>query len=343
MKQTRFALLSALLGVLLCAASPTTAQLKLLAFNYGIPNSDQTVIYVAQDLGLYKKAGLQPTFYLFQSGAPLLAGLKGQSIDVTTTGLAIVYALGEHIPLKVLFWAANDGVGEGLVVNQKSDLRSYNDVTTKTRIAAASGTCAQVALYMMSQRLGIDYAKLAVSNIPAPLMEKAFSSNSIDAGIAWSPYSFSLREAGYPIVDFDPAYTLAGGDCPRMTAVRPAFLQAHPEIATKLIEVEVLAKEAIERNPQVAITALVKHLALTASVAREDYEDNYLKRPTFKEQLSRSSPYSMTSRNSGLVRKLFIAGQALYKAKSIPEAVPMNVIQDAVDPSYLAAYQKSHR
>src|SRR5579885_2779033 len=147
MLRTRFAISAALLAVLLCAASPTAVQQRPLAFNYGIPKSDQTAIYVAQDLDLYKKVGLQPTFYLFQSGAPLLAGLKSQSIDVTTTGLAIMFALGQHIPLKLLFWSANDGAGEGLVANQKSDLRSYNDITTKTRIAAASGTCAQVALY----------------------------------------------------------------------------------------------------------------------------------------------------------------------------------------------------
>lgn len=339
----RFAVFAALLAVLLCAASRPIAQQKPLAFNYGIPNSDQTAIFVAQDLGLYKKVGLQPTFYLFQSGAPLLAGLKSQSIDVTTTGLAIMFALGQHIPLKLLFWSANDGVAEGLVVSQKSDIRSYNDVSTKTRLAAASGTCAQVALYMMSKRLGLDYAKLNVTNIPAPLFRNAFLSDSIDAGIAWSPYSFQLRDEGYPIVDFDPAYTLAGGDCPRMTAVRPAFLQSHPEIGTKLVEVEALAKAAIERNPQVAIDALMKHLSLSATVAREDYENNYLKRPTFEEQLSPSSPYSMTSKNSGLARKMFLAGQALYHAKSIPEEVPMSVIQDAIDPSYLQAYQKSHR
>ncbi|MGH7683139.1 MAG: ABC transporter substrate-binding protein, partial [Vulcanimicrobiaceae bacterium] len=152
-----------------------------------------------------------------------------------------------------------------------------------------------------------------------------------------------LKEDGFPIVQFDPAYTVPGGDCPRTTAVRPAFLSAHPEIATKLIEVEVLAMEAIKKNPQLAINALMKHLSLTESVARADYENNYLKRPTFEEQVSPSSPFSMTAKDGGLAKKLFLAGQALYEAKSIPEPVPMSVIQDSIDASFLIAYEKSHK
>lgn len=340
--RNRLAVFAAVLALLLSTAAPGPAQQSMLDFNYGIPNSDQTAIYVAQDLGLYEKVGLHPKFYLFQSGAPLLAGLKSDSIDVTTTGLAIMFALGQHIPLKMIFWVANDGQAEGLVANPKSGIKSYKDVNTKTRIGAASGTCAQVALYMMSKKLGIDYSQLNVTNIPAPLFHNAFLSNSIDAGIAWPPYSFGLRQDGFPIVNFDPAYTIPGGDCPRMTAVRPAFLQAHPDVASKLIEVEVLAAEAIKRNPKLAIDALMKHLSLPESVARADYENNYLKRPSFQEQVASSSPYSMTAKNGGLAEKLFLAGQALYATKSIPEAVPMNVIQDSIDPSYLEAYLKSH-
>lgn len=336
----RLLFLALLVPLLLLSAAPTAPQGAALDFNYGIPSSDQTAIYVAQDLNLYAKAGLNPKFYLFASGAPLLAGLKSQSIDVTTTGLAIMFALGQHIPLKLLFWVANDGIAEGLIANPKSGIKSYKDINPSRRIGAASGTCAQVALYMMSKKLGVDYSKLNVINIPAPLFHNAFLSNSIDAGIAWSPYSFALRQDGFPIVDFDPAYTVPGGDCPRLTAVRPAFLQAHPEIGTKLVQVETLAAQAIARNPQVAVNSLMKHLSIPESVARADFEGNYLKRPTFAQQLDPNSPYSLTSKNGGLAQKLYLAGQALLATKSIPEAVPMSDIQAAIDPSYLKSAVK---
>lgn len=339
----RFALVVLFVGMIAGSAAPAIPQPALLEFNYGIPTSDQTAIYVAQDLNLYEKAGLKPKFYLFQSGAPLLAGLKSENLDVTTTGLAIMFALGQHIPLKLLFWVANDGGSEGLIANPKSGIKSYKDITPAKKVGAASGTCAQVALFMMAKKLGIEYSKLNVVNIPAPLLHNAILSDSIDAGIAWSPYSFALRADGFPLVNFDPDYTIPSGDCPRLTAVRPGFLKSHPEIGTKLLQVEALAEEAIARDPQVAINALVKHLSLTEAVARADYQGSYLKRPTFEQQLDPSSPYSLTSKDGGLAQKLFLAGQALFETKSVPEAIPMSEIQAAIDPSYLKAYMASRK
>ena len=58
----------------------------LLEFNYGIPTADHATVFVAQDLNLFEKAGLKPKFFYFQSGAPPLAGLKSESLDVVTAG-----------------------------------------------------------------------------------------------------------------------------------------------------------------------------------------------------------------------------------------------------------------
>src|SRR6185437_2647834 len=63
-------------------------QSKPLKFNWGLPTADYYALYVAKDQGLFKEAGLAPEFFFFPSGAPLLAGLKSESLDVITTGLA---------------------------------------------------------------------------------------------------------------------------------------------------------------------------------------------------------------------------------------------------------------
>ena len=60
-----------------------------LEINYGYTTADHVNIYVAQDLGLFEKAGLKPKFFAFPSGAPLLAGLKSESLDVVTAGLGL--------------------------------------------------------------------------------------------------------------------------------------------------------------------------------------------------------------------------------------------------------------
>jgi len=336
-----------LLTAFVCALAMTigAAQAQnapLLEFNYGIPTADHVTVFVAQDLNLFEKVGLKPKFFYFQSGAPLLAGLKSESLDVVTAGLALTFAIGQKIPLKFIFWEANNAAGEGLIVDPKSGIASYKDIAKAKKIGAASGTCAQVSLYLMARKLGIDYASLNVVNIPAPLFRNSFLSGSIDAGVAWPPYSLQLKSEGFPIASFDEEYTPTGGACPGLTAVRPAYLKQHPEIGVKLVQVEALAREAMAKNPQVGIDAFVKHLSVTPEVAKATLERECCGRvPSFADQLDPHSPYSMTSKDGGLAGKLQLASDILYATKAIPEKIPLSAIQEAIDPTYIREYVKS--
>lgn len=320
------------------ASGNAAAQGAPLEFNYGYTTADHVTLYVAQDLNLFEKAGLKPNFFTFPSGAPLLAGLKSESLDVVTAGLGFAFALGQKIPLTMLYWNSNDSTGEGLVVDAKSGIKSFQDIGKATKIGAASGTCAQVALFLMGKKVGIDYPKFNIVNLPAPLLRNAFLSNSIDAGIAWSPYSMMLDAEGYKVVSWDSEYTPPGGLCPRTTAVRPAFLKAHPEIGLRLLQVDAMASEAVAKNPQVAYDAVAKRLSLTPAVAKAAVDRVYMQRPTYAQQLDPASPYSLTSKDGGLAGKYLQATQVLFETKSIPEPVPMSVIQGAIDPTYLKQF-----
>ena len=335
-------------GVMMLAALvalPATAQgtTAPLEFNYGYTTADHVNLYVAQDLGLFEKAGLKPKFFTFPSGAPLLAALKSESLDVVTAGLGFAFALGQKIPVTMLFWNSNDSTGEGLVVDAKSGIKSFQDIGKAQKIGAASGTCAQVALYLMAKKVNLDYAKLNIVNIPAPLFRNSFLSNSIDAGIAWSPYSVMLDAEGYKVVNWDTDYTPPGGLCPRTTAVRPSFLKTNPEIGVKLLQVDAMASDAVAKNPQLAIDTIVKRLSLSPEVAKAAIERVYMKRPSYAQQLDPASPYSMTSKEGGLAGKYQLATQVLFETKSIPEPVPMSAIQDAIDPTPLKKYMESTR
>ena len=316
-------------------AQSTAAPLE---FNYGYTTADHVNLYVAQELNLFEKAGLKPKFYTFPSGAPLLAGLKSESLDVVTAGLGFAFALGQKIPLTMIFWNSNDSTGEGLVVDSKSGIKSFQDIGKATKIGAASGTCAQVALYVMAKKVGVDFGKLNIVNIPAPLFRNSFLSSSIDAGIAWSPYSVMLDAEGYKVVSWDSEYTPPGGLCPRTTAARPAFLKSHPDLGIKLLQVDAMASDAVAKNPQIAIDAIIKRLSLSPAVAKAAIERVYMQRPNYAQQLDPASPYSLTSKEGGLAGKYVQATQVLYETKSIPEPVPTSVIQGAIDPSYLQKF-----
>ena len=326
-----------LIATLALAAASTAPAFAQVEINYGYTTADHVNLYVAQDLGLFEKAGLKPKFFTFPSGAPLLAGLKSESLDVVTAGLGLAFALGQNIPLSILFVNSNDATGEGLVVNENSAIKSWKDIGKAGKIGAASGTCAQVALYLMAQKAGTDYAKLNIVNLPAPLLRNSFKSNSIDAGIAWAPYSMALDAEGFRVVSWDPEYT-PGGVCPRMTALRPAFAKANPDVGLKLLQVDAAASAAVQKDPQIAIDALVKRLGLTPAVAKATIERIYQQRPSFAQQVDPASEHSLTATEGGLAGKLQLAMQVLYATKSIPEPVPMSLIRESIDPGPLKAF-----
>ena len=311
----------------------------LLKFNYGAPTADYFALYVAKDQGMFQQHGLDPQFFWFTSGAPLLAGLKSESLDVITTGLATIFALGQGIPLKLLFWELDHASSEGLVVHPKSGIQSYREIAKAKAIGAPSGTCAQISLTLLAKKVGIQYKSLNVINIAPPLYANAFLSGSLDAGIAWSPWAQALAESGYRVVNYDPDYTPDNGICPGLTGARPKFLKANPDVGLKLVQVRAKAMEAIAKNPQLAIDALVKYLSILPSVAKAAYERECCSRmPTFEQQLDPSTPYSMTSKDGGLARKLHIAGQMLHEAGSIPAPLSWEVINEAIDPTYIRQF-----
>lgn len=343
MKPVAF-LAAAFASLLLACASAGAQPAKLIEFNYGIPTADHVTVFVAQDLGLFEKAGLKPKFYNFTSGAPLLAGLKSGSLDVVTAGLALTFALGQDIPLKFLFWEANNAAGEGLVVDPKSGIKSFRDIGKARKIGAAVGTCAQVALYLMAKKAGVEWNKLDVVNIPAPLLRNAFMSDSIEAGVAWPPFSLQLHSEGYPVVSFDDEYTPVGGVCPGLTAARPEFLKQNPQVGLKLVQVEAMAREAIAQNPQLGIDAFVKRLGVTPAVAKAALDRQCCGRvPSLAEQADPGSPFSLTSNEGGLVAKLQLASEVLYATKAISAPIALAKLQAAMEPTYLLQYLKQTR
>lgn len=321
------------------AAIGAHAQGALQKFNYGVPTADYYVLYVAKDQGLFQKHGLDPQFYFFPSGAPLLAGLKSESLDIISTGLATAFALGQKIPLKLIFWEMDDSAGEGVVVSPKSGLNTIADLVKAKAIGAPSGTCAQVALGLIARKIGVKVTDLKTVNIAPPLYANAFASNSIDAGIAWAPFLQALAEQGQKIIAYDPDYGTDGGICPVMTGGRTKFLQQNPEIGHKLVRINAEAAAMVEKNPQLAIDALVKYLSVTPTVAKAAYDRLCCsRRPTFAQQLDPASPYSMVNRDGGLVKKLQIATQMLADSGSIPAALTIDEIVQALDTSYLRRY-----
>lgn len=325
-------------GSLAAAAAGAQADdTQVIEFNYGVPTASYIPVYVAQDLGLFEKHGLKPNLFSFQSGAPLLAGLKSGSLDVVTTGLASVFALGQNIPVKYIIYVGDAAQSEGLVVRRDVAIESVRDLGKAREIAAPVGTCAQISLYWAAKAADLEFADLSVVNIASPLFRNAFLSGSIDAGVAWAPYSFQLEQEGEKLVGFDPEWVPGGGACPETTLATETALKEKPQLGKRLVQVQADALAAIEQDPQVAITALANRLGVTPEISRKVYERYFADAPTLEKQLDPASRYSLVG-EGGLFAQLRIAADTYVALGVLKESISDERLRDAIDPQYLEAH-----
>ncbi|TCS38008.1 NitT/TauT family transport system substrate-binding protein [Paucimonas lemoignei] len=327
------------------AASPAFAQpAQPLKFKWGAPTADYFVLYVAIDQGLFKKAGLDPQFYWFPTGAPLLAGLKSGDIDVFTTGLATVFALGQKIPLTFIGWEVDTSAGEGLVVSTNSPVKSYRDLAKAKSVAVASGTCAQVAFGLAARKAGVSPKNVNVVNLAPPLQANAFRSGAIDAGFGWAPYPQLLETQGHKTVNYDDEYGPNGGVCPSLYGARPQFLKEHPEVGHKLVQVRAEALALIEKNPELAVDALAKRLSISKEVARAALNRvGGANLPTLKQEITPGTRWSLVDQKAGLAAKLHVAGEILHETGTIPAPLTWEQINASIDSSYIEKFLKQGR
>lgn len=322
------------------AEDAATEQDDVLSFQYGIPSGTYLPLYVADDLGYFEDAGLDPEFVNFQTGAPLLAALKSGSLDVVTTGLASVFALGQGIPLTYIVWEGDAAAGEGIVAREGSGIETLEDLGRAASIGAPTGTCAQISLYHAAQEAGLDYGALSIQNIAPNLYANAFSSDSLDAGVSWSPFIIDLEQRGHTIVGWDEEWVPGGGACPEMVIARPAFIEEHPDLPQRLLEVHDRALQAIQEDPQLAYDSLAKRLSLSPEVAKGAADRYLADYPTLEKQLDPASRYALVG-EEGLVAQLTLASETFAELGVIPAPVAQEVIREAVDPSHLEEYMKN--
>lgn len=145
-----------------------------------------------------------------------------------------------------------------------------------------------------------------------------------------------MREAGFKIVSTDKEYVQDGGPCGVTVAIRPKFLEQHPSVACKMVKVHAMALEAARKNPELAIRVIQNELRLSHDLAKESY--TILAIPFISSQLYPASPWWLTNENGGLSKKLMIASEALYQAKSFAQPLTKETIWHSIEPKYIKQY-----
>ena len=329
--------LCATLPLLAWAQENTTgAPAGLIPVTIGYPQTNYWPLFVARDLKLFEQVGLAPNFTPFTTGAPLIAGMKNESVDVAWTGLATVFMLSKAIPLKYLLVTMDHSSQMSMVVNPSSGIKIFRDLKKSKAIGAPSGTCAEVSAVLAAKKARVPISTLKVSNLAPNLLLGALQNDQIDTAFIWGPWDLQLREAGFKIVSTDKDYVQDGGPCGVTVAIRPKFLEQHPSVGCKMVKAHALALEAARKDPDLAIRSIQNELRISHDLAKEAYTTLVI--PSIQSQLDPASSWSLTNENGGLAKKLIIASEALYEAKSFAQPLTKDTIWQSIDASYIKQY-----
>ena len=308
-----------------------------IPINIGLPLSNYWPAYVARDLKIYEQVGLEPKYYNFTTGAPLIAGMKSGSLDVAWTGLATLFMLGQGIPLKFILVPIDHSSQMGLVVSPSSGITSWKEIAKAKAIGAPTATCAEVSTILAAKAAGISRSGIKVSNLAPNLLQGAMQNGQIDAAFIWGPWPFVIRDSGAgKIIAWDKDFMPQGGVCLVTIAVRPEFLEQHPQAGCRLVKAHALALKEARKNPELAMKTVEKALGVSPAVAKESYET--LEIPPVEAQVDAKSPWSLTNKDGGLAQKLFVAGEALFETKAFSQPLTKDQIWQSIDARYIKEY-----
>lgn len=187
-------------GVLVAAgATRAGAQPALVPLHIGTaPGESYANAFFAQDLGYFKRAGLDVTIDVFASGGTIHAAVTGGGLDIgasSTTAAANAFVRG--LPTRMIAPAGvytTESPTTLLSVNRDSPIRTARDLAGKTIGVTTLRDISQVSVMAWLDKSGGDAKASQYVEIGPSLMVAAVTSNRVDAAFIGEPWVSGAKE-----------------------------------------------------------------------------------------------------------------------------------------------------
>jgi NitT/TauT family transport system substrate-binding protein len=186
--------------LLLLPATPSRAQAEP-ALRVGVTASDAFAeANYAQQLGLFKKAGLNVEITPFTTGAAVATGVASGAIDIGVSNVALLArAISRGSPFVFI---AGGGMYTttapitGLCALKTAPVRSAKELEGRTIAITALGDQTQIGLSAWIEKNGADPAKVHFIQIPFGEMRTALENGLADAAVITEPWLSAALRAG---------------------------------------------------------------------------------------------------------------------------------------------------
>jgi ABC-type nitrate/sulfonate/bicarbonate transport system substrate-binding protein len=236
-----------LVGVaLLMALVPALVSAEMPVVKYGVPMTIAAApAYVAMELGLWKKAGVDVQVKIFSSGRQALDGLLSNSLDMCS--------MAESPPMHAV--VQGHKICWIVTVSDHAEAKfTYRPDTVKDptkleglRIATLPGTNSDYYMYEYFKRYGIDSKKVKLTSMKPPNMVTAFVAGDLDGYFAWEPHNYYGKSKTDNGITLESDLTLYHGYMSIM--MQQKFVDANKDTVKKVIEGFILAEKYIAEYP----------------------------------------------------------------------------------------------
>lgn len=261
-----------LLALLLaCAAlvwaGPGRAQAPQLRVGVVAADFSGEVLY-AQDMGFFKKAGLDVDLQTFTSGGAAAQAVLGGAIDVGLADAVSVAAGHAHgVPFTYIapaaLYTAKDPTYY-LAVPESSPIRTAKDLTGKTIAVNGLKNVNQIPTQAWIDANGGDSKTVKFVELPYPSMGQALDQGKVDAAALAEPFVtfahgkyriLSLGDAG-----IGPEFLVSG------YVATEGWAHAHPDLVRRFAAVMRETAEWANKNRRLSGPILVKYAKLPPGV-----------------------------------------------------------------------------
>jgi NitT/TauT family transport system substrate-binding protein len=251
------------------------------------PIADCAHLFVATDLKLWEKHGLEIEEVQLASGTKILEALAASSIDVGFAGIvSILQARAAGLPFVVAGGAIvedTEHTAHRLVVAQASPIAGAADLNGKSVALPTLKGIDQLVMTEYLHAAGLAPDAVRLREVPFPRMEGVLQSGEVDAVLAMEPYvSAAARNGTAKAVD-DPYTVVAprtlvstwvmkadAAKGPSGEAVAATFAEAAQWIATHDAETRNIVAQHTGLDP--AIVAAMPMNQMEPSPRREDIQ-----------------------------------------------------------------------
>jgi NitT/TauT family transport system substrate-binding protein len=230
-----------------------------------LPIDATAAVYYADQIGYFKRAGVDVEISTFTNGAASGAALAGGAADVGLIDVVSMAAAHSHgVPLVFLAPGAvytKDAQTYVLLVPQTSPIKTAKDFAGKTIAVNGIKNINQIPTEAWIDNSGGDSTSVKFVEMPYPAMPAALDEARVDAAAETEPV-IALTNGKYRIISvadntIAPAFMVAG------FAANTAWVKAHPDLAAKFSTALLQANKWANANRAASATILarVSHLS----------------------------------------------------------------------------------